>query len=342
MAVSAQETVSTTDLYRDAIVVDASIAPRMDEAQIERMTAAGVTAVNWTVCSPHAEFEAALAEIAAGLEVIERHADRLLLVRRVADIAEAKRTGRVAVILGPQNLRPAHPGKFAIRVLSELNVRICQLTYNERNLYGDGAAEPADAGLSVAGRDAIEEMNRLRMVVDISHCGDRTTREAIDASAHPVVITHANARALHPSPRNKTDGHLRALAARGGVIGLALWSPMLRFDRWPDVGDFVTHVKYVADLIGPEHVGIGTDHNESADLEEWTRNSSRGSGRYQSVTGRMGDWYTYETRCARGGSSVLNLPAVTEAIAASGFTSEEMKGILGGNFLRVFGAVWGS
>lgn len=335
-------TKDVADTYRSSIVIDGSIAPKMDQDQVDRMRKSGVTAVNWTVCSAHVDLADALSEIADGLETIDRFADDLLLVRTAADIDRAKAEGKIGIIFGPQNGRPATANLRHLRVLHELGIRILQLTYNERNLYGDGVAEPANAGLSVIGRQAVEEMNRLGMVVDLSHCGDRLTCEAIELSAQPVLISHANARAVHPSPRNKTDEQLKMLAANGGVIGLNLWSPMLAFDHWPTLDDFVRHVAHVIDLIGVEHVGIGTDHNESASKVEWTANSSKGQGRYQSVTGQMGDWYVYETRCANGGSSILDFPAIAEAIGRLGLSSDELAAVLGGNMMRLFKTVWGS
>jgi membrane dipeptidase len=323
------------------IVIDGSIAPLVDEAYIARLVASGVTAVNWTVCSPWNPFVEVIAEIAAGLELIDAHPDELLLVRTTADIHAARETGRVGMIFGPQNAPPADVGPHGFRILHELGVRIIQLTYNERNAYGDGAAEPANAGITAAGRWAIGEMNRLGIVVDVSHCGDRTTLEAIDASARPVLVTHANSRTLHPSPRNKTDEHLRALAARGGVIGITLWSPMLRFDRRPTIDDFVAHLTYVADLVGIEHVGIGSDHSDGIPQDEWEGDFGS-AGRYPTITGPAGAWYGYHSRFAERGSNVTEFPSVIEAIDRLGLSDDEQRGVLGGNFLRVFREVWGS
>jgi membrane dipeptidase len=336
----ALSTAEVDRIYERGIVIDGSIAPRMDDAQIKRMRDARVTAVNWTVCMPWHGLAGTLKEIVAGIEVVASHPNELLLVRGVDDIRRAKAEGKVAIIFGPQNARQCEEGIWCFRVMHELGVRILQLTYNERNLYGDGVAEPANAGLSVVGRQAIEEMNRLGIVIDLSHCGDRTTLESIEASSDPVLITHANARALHPSPRNKTDEHIKAVAARGGLIGITTWSPMLAFDHWPTLDDFVRQMDYVANLVGIEHVSIGTDHNESADRDEWTWNSSKKGGRYPSVTAKMGDWYVYETRCAKGGSSILDFPDITRAIATLGLSSSELEGVLGGNLMRVFERVW--
>jgi len=263
----------------------------------------------------------------------------LVLVRSTTDIHAARDSGRIGVILGPQNALPCEVGEFAFDVLYELGVRILQLTYNERNAFGDGVAERRDGGLTDAGRRAIAAMNRVGMVVDLSHSGDRTTLEAIELSTSAPVVTHANSRALHPSPRNKTDEQLRALAARGGVVGLTLWSPMLGYDRRPTVRDFVRQVAYVADLIGIEHVGIGTDHSEGTPRETWADDYGAG-GRYPTITGGMGPWYDYDARFAAGGSAVSDLPKIAEALAELRLTEPELRGVLGENFMRVFGSTW--
>lgn len=325
----------------ERIVIDGSVAPQIDDAYLAQLLASGVTAVNWTVCSPWNPFVEAVVEIAAGLELVSAHPDELLLVRTTADIQAARETGRVGMIFGPQNAMPADIGPYGFRVLHELGVRIIQLTYNERNAYGDGAAEPANAGLTAAGRWAVGEMNRLGIVLDVSHCGDLTTLEAIDASAHPVLVTHANSRSLHASPRNKTDEALKALAARGGVIGITLWSPMLRFDRRPTIDDFLAHLTYVADLIGIDHVGIGSDHSDGTPQDEWEGDFGAG-GRYPTITGPAGPWYGFHSRFAERGSNVTEFPAVVEAIDRLGLTADERNGVLGGNFLRVFREVWGA
>ena len=299
-----------------------------------------MTAATWSVCSPWNAFEPALEEIAKGLEVIAAHPDQLMLGTTVADIESAKATGRVALIFGPQNALPAEIGEHGFRVLHQLGVRIVQLTYNERNAYGSGVAEQDDGGLSERGEWAIAEMNRLGIVVDLSHCGDRTTLEAIAASRHPVLVTHANSRALHPSPRNKTDEALRALAARGGVIGVTLWSPMLRADRHPTLDDYVRHFSYIADLIGVEHVGIGTDHSEGTPRDEWELDFGAG-GKYPSITGSLGEWYGYDTRFTRDVQGVNGFHRVVDALGRLGLTDDELAGVLGGNFLRVFRTVWG-
>lgn len=341
MAVKAPAGPDPASTFGRSVVIDASIASELDEGQIARMRISGVTAVNYTVPHPQADLRRCLREIGETLDVIDAHSDVLTLIRSADDIERAKREHRVGMILGPQNALPCEEDPHCFRVLRELGVLIMQLTYNERNGFGDGVTVADDRGLTPLGRRAVTEMDRVGMTIDLSHCGDRTTRDVIEASAHPVLITHANARALHPSPRNKPDDILRALAARGGVIGLTLWSPMLAYDRHPGLPDFVRQVAYVADLIGIEHVAIGTDHSEGTPRAQWELDFGP-NGRYPSVTGNLGPWYRYETRFADGGSSVTDFPAIARAIATLGLSEQELGGVLGANLLRVFRATWGA
>jgi membrane dipeptidase len=328
------------DVYRQRIVVDGSIAPTISTEYLDRLVASGVTAVNWTVCRPWDPLVPALGAIAHGLELIAAD-PRLRLALTVRDIEEAKAAGQVAMIFGPQNALPAEGNEHGFRILHQMGVRIIQLTYNERNAYGDGAPEPANGGLSKAGLRAVEEMNRLGIAIDLSHCGDRTTLEAIDHSAHPVLFTHANSRALHDNVRNKTDEQIKALAAGGGVVGLTLYSLFLRSDRQPTLDDFLRHFTHVADLVGVDHVGIGTDHSEDAPRDRWEREFGV-NGMYPKVIGEARTWFGYDTRFVEDVASISHFPRIVDALSGLGLTEPELAGVLGGNFLRVLRSVWGS
>lgn len=334
------ETVDAQKIYRESVVVDGSIAPRISDEYLERVVASGVTAVNWTVCRPWGHFVSAMEQIGRGLEIIANH-PKLTLALTAADITRAKADGKVAVIFGPQNALPAEGIEGGFRILHQMGVRILQLTYNERNAYGDGAPEPANAGLSKAGVAAVKELNRLGIAIDLSHCGDRTTLEAIEQSAHPVLFTHANARALLDNVRNKTDEQIKALAERGGVIGLTLYSLFLRKDQQPTLDDFVRHFSYVADLVGVEHIGIGTDHSEGAPRGPWEEEFGV-NGLYPTVIGEARTWFAYDTRFAAGATTISDFPAIVDALSGLGLTEAELVGVLGGNFQRVFETVWGA
>lgn len=328
-------------LLEDTIVIDGLIQPEMGEHFLAMLRRSGVTALNWTVCMPWNPTETALLEIADALEFIIGHPNDVCLVRRAADIQTAKDQDRTGLILGLQNAKPAEPDLRFYRILHELGIRIIQLTHNDRNTYGEGCIEDANAGLSRLGRNAIAEMNRLGILLDLTHCGDRTTLEAIDASADSVVITHANSRTVCPTPRNKSDEALKSLAARGGVVGLCLWSPLVgsRGGGWPTLDDFIRHVDHVVSLIGVDHVGIGTDHAEGYPPDVWAEKFGP-NGVYSAATRHVGPWYNYDTRYVQGLGSCVDISSLTAGIARMGFTNDELRAILGGNFFRLFQAVW--
>jgi membrane dipeptidase len=335
----ARDGVRAEAVYRSSVVIDGSIAPLMDASQVDRMVASGVTTFVWTVCKPLAHLPDALVQMAAGLQFIDSQ-DRVRLVRTVSDIEACKRDGRVGLIFGPQSPRPVEYDLGLCRILKEVGVRVLQLTYNERNLFGDGCTEPANGGLSNLGRQLIAELNLQGIVVDLSHVGEQTILDAIAASEDPVIISHSNAKSVHDSQRNVSDEVLTKLAAAGGVIGLTFWSPMVGSrDGQPTMKDFLKHVDHVASLIGPEHIALGSDHSENTPRAEWDRLFSH-DGEYSAVARALGPWYGYDTRFFKGGSSCGDFPGVADGLASLGFNERELGGILGGNLMRVFGKVW--
>lgn len=331
----------THELHSKAIVIDGLASSRLSREQLQRFIEGGVTAVNYTVARPDHGFSHAMQNIAEALEAIEANPDCAILVRTVDDIRRAKTEKKVGLILGLQDALLLEHDLARLRILHALGIRIIQLTYNQRNFVGDGCVEPADGGLSRFGYRVIREMERLGIVLDLSHCGHRTTMDALEACTLPPVFSHANAWELFDSPRNKRREALLLLAEKGGVVGPNLWSPMLRRDRQPEFADFVEHLDYYLTLLGTGHVGFATDHSEGSDPQRWEGLFGR-KGIHAGVTGSMGDWYRYGTRYVRGFATVTALPAMTTRLQESGYDREILKGILGANFLRVFRTVWGN
>ena len=184
------------------------------------------------------------------------------LATTVSDVRAAVEAGQVAVLFHFQGINPIENDLDLINVFHALGVRIMQLTYNARNLAGDGCTESRDGGLSDFGRRAIRRMNDLRIVVDLSHCGERTSFEAIAASRQPAVVTHANARGLCDSPRNLSDDLIRAVAQQGGVIGACGFPAFLTADPQPTIEHFLDHIDYLCRVAGPEHVGLGLEYSQ--------------------------------------------------------------------------------
>lgn len=274
---------------------------------------------------------------------VEAHPEVLLHVKTAADLERARTEHRLGIIFSFQGTEPLGEEIERIPMFREMGLRVLQLTHNRRNLVGDGCMEPGNAGLSNYGRQVVERSNAEKLVIDLSHASPRTTREAIRASAAPVLIGHAGCRALADLPRNVGDAELRALADKGGVVGIIFW-PYLRVDRQPMAIDVIRHLEHAIKVCGEDHVGIGTD-GEVAPIKrspeweqenrEWVR-AAKQDGIFAAK--RPDDLYTFIPD--------LNVANRFELVAARlskrGHSDARIEKLLGGNFARVMREVWGN
>lgn len=270
---------------------------------------------------------------------IRAHPDRFVRGTRVADIDRAAQRGTIALLYYTQNATPVQDDLERVRVLHDLGVRVMQLTYNTRNLVGDGCLERTNSGLSTFGIELVERMNAVGMIVDVSHCGMATTLEGINASKQPVAVTHAGCKSVYDHPRNKTDEALQALAARGGVIGIFQINPYLGPKERNTIDDYIRHIDHAVKVAGIEHVGIGSDreHRRIPDTEEEKQKLIDELSRLRPVTAATFRWPFFITE--------LNHPRRMETIAdrlrARGYAAADIDKILGANFRRLFGEVIG-
>jgi membrane dipeptidase len=311
-------------VYRDAIVVDGLNASMMNLDYLKKVQEANVTAFNFTVAMMH-NLSEAMKAIAGIMSLLEK-SDSACLVKSVKDIKDCKRAGKVGLILGFQNVVPLEADLRNVRLFKEVGVNIIQLSYHFRNAACDGAKERVDGGLSLFGIDLVRELNRRGVVVDLAHVGDRASLEAIEYSSHPVVMTHSNCYALAPTFQNKKDEIIKALAAKGGVIGITGFPRLLLKDD-PTLEDMLDHIDHVAELVGPEHVGIGSDFAEG-----WADDPTKRK-KLLEIDGVIYTW-------PRSFGGVHEFSNMADGLASRGYSDEEIKGILGGNFLRVFQTVW--
>ena len=218
-----------------------------------------------------------------------------------------------------------------------------QLTYNFRNAFGDGCLEPEEAGLTLLGRDAVRIMNELGIAIDLSHVGQRTMLDAIEASSQPVLITHANARALANLERNKTDDIIKAVAEKGGVIGASIYGPMCWDQnpaRKPTIDDYIRHLEYIATIAGFDHIAFGTDLATGASYQRMAFERSHwrrweGINRFNRIFGE-----DIPSRYLADCNKHSDLPKVTEALVRRGWKEEQIRGYLGGNLKRVLDRIW--
>ena len=337
---------SVAEIYRRSFVIDASGEAAdfndgfpLSQKSLKAVDESGLTAINWTVSMP--TYEATVSYIAFVQQIAESYPTQFLLVRKQADLAVAKKDKKLGLIFAFQHPQPFDSDLDRITTFRRLGVRVMQLTYNRRSLLGDGCLEPADAGLSKAGRDAIALMNKEGVGVDLSHCGHKTTGEGIAASTKPPLITHTGANAIHEHPRNKYDSELKALADKGGVVGLYLMPYLGGAPNQPSKELVMQHLEHMLKVCGEDHVGIGTDGGiekvEMTPEQEKAFKDDVAQRKAAGVSAPEEDRYPYVPD--------FNGPRKFELIAGElqkrGYRGATIEKVLGGNWYRVFGEVWG-
>ncbi len=269
--------------------------------------------------------------------------DRLLLVRTAADILKAKRERKLGVMLCTQDTSMVGPELDRLAQLKKDGVMTVQLVYNNRNLSGNGALETDNAGLSKLGRATIERIEAEKLLLDLSHGGAQTMAEAVAHSKRPPVISHTAARALHDHPRNTADATIRAIADKGGVVGL-YFMPFLTADSQPKGSDLVRHIEYTANVAGEDHIGIGTDNGPlpiAVDEEARRKNREWATGRIKAGLASPGEGPDVFPIVAEY-NSVNRYRRLAEALAGRGWSVSRLEKLFGGNFLRVYREAWGA
>ncbi len=326
-------------LHAAAIVIDGSSVVKQEPSHIDRARSGGVTATNHTVTRPGSDFVQSLRELNSARRWIDANPADVLLATRTADIEEAKRSGREAIIFGPQNTEFLGTDLGLLGTAHDLGIRILQLTYQRQNWVGSGCGERRDGGLTMFGREFVREMNELGIVVDVSHCGQLTGRDAVEASRDPVILSHAHPNGVAPHARAKDDDLLRAVADSGGTIGITAIS-MFLYDRQspgirPGLADFARHMSYLVELVGVDHVAIGLDFDETNTPDKYAADQ-RAHPEIYTDTAAFG-WDDKRIHELTHAGEVLS---VTRALVSLELSDDEVTKILGGNLMRVFTQVW--
>jgi len=309
-------------------------ASPISEQMAADFRASGITAFHNSIGTggPTA-VEETLAFIAAWQGYAGRNAHLFSLVGTAADLDRAKKERKIAVITGVQNAEHfREPGD--VKKFYQLGQRCAQLTYNSQNLIGSGSTDRVDGGVSDFGEAIIKAMNEVGMLVDVSHCGDRTTLDAIELSPKPIAITHSNCRALNNHPRLKTDEAIRKLAAKGGVIGITGVRMFVRDKEPTTIENIVDHIEHVVKLVGIEHVRIGSD----SDLYGY---DDMPADQYKQLKESYKASYGFRDKIdIEGFDHPRKTFDLTEALLRRGYSDDNIAAILGGNFRRLLGATW--
>ena len=342
--------------YDRAIIIDAlggmndPYSPqeqlRLSDRSWSEMVATGVTLLRDTVfpvgnsADPWGDYQK---DVTAKQNILNANPDRLVLVRSAADILKAKREKKFAWLWGTQDSCMVGPELDRLAQLKKDGVMSVQLTYNLQNLAGDGSLEPTNGGLSNLGRDTIRRIETEKLLLDLAHGGARTMAEAAAFAKRPLVISHTGSRALIDHPRNTADDTIKAVADKGGVVGV-YFMPYLAVNQHPTGAELIAHVEHVANVAGEDHVGIGTDNGvlptvldaaTKAKLDDWERLRIKlgiaAPGEAVGVYPLVADY-----------NSVDRYRRFAMDLQKRGWSETRLEKLMGGNFLRVYREAWGA
>jgi membrane dipeptidase len=320
--------------------------PRLSPRGKAELLASGITAFQVTVGEVGNEptnWNASIGNVAYFGQLIDANPDVFVAGRSAAAIRAAKASGRIALVYGTQDTAMVGLDLDRLSVLKGLGVRVVQLTYNLRNLSGDGALEPVNSGLSKLGRATIARIETEKLLLDLSHGGQKTIAEAIAAATRPMTISHTGCRSLHDNPRNVWDAEMKAVADKGGVVGM-YFMPFLVANSKPVPADLVRHLVHAVNVCGEDHVGIGTDGGNSkqvidkATLERQAKFYKERSERGIAAPGEGPDVLNW----IPGLDGPARFRTLADLLAREGWPAAKIEKILGGNVLRLYGDVWGS
>ncbi|SFU98148.1 dipeptidase [Halomonas korlensis] len=321
------------ELHDDAIVIDGLIIAKWNRELFEDMRRGGLTAANCTV-SVWEGFQATVDNIVASNQLMAECSDLVRPVRTTADITRAKEEGKTGILYGFQNAHAFEDQIGYVEVFKQLGVGIVQMCYNTQNLVGTGCYE-RDGGLSGFGHEIVAEMNRVGIMCDLSHVGEKTSTEVIEASVKPVCYSHCLPSGLKEHPRNKSDEELKFIADRGGFVGVTMFAPFLKKGIDSTIEDYCEAIEYVMNIVGEDAIGIGTDFTQGHDQAffEWLTHD-KGYARRLTDFGKIIN--------PKGIRTIGEFPNLTEALLKRGFSESQTRKVMGENWVRVLKDVWGA
>lgn len=297
----------------------------------------GITVVGPTLGSvvPEEAYQSSIEEISKQLNVIATYSDRMMLIRGYSDIAQAKKLSKLGVLINFQNSAAIGTDLKRLDLFYDLGLRQIQLTFNWKNFVGDGCTERTQAGMSYFGVDLVHRMNELGMIVDVGHTGYQTTLDAVEVSRVPIVYSHTNCKALCNNPRNKTDDQIKALAARGGVMGLTCFNWFVSDKPNSTLDDLLDHFDHVRKLVGVDYVGIGSDFSiagwpgKAPDAQWEEHKRIYGEREWKALHGRFPPYI-----------DAVNGPqryrVIAQGLQRRGWSSDDLEKVLGLNLMRVY------
>ena len=325
-------------LYDRSVVIDSlAVGYEWDEVEYDAAKRSGYTGIQTTLPSPN--FEVAARALAEWRRRIRENPDKLVHATTAADIERAKAEGKMAVLFGFQNATMLEGVLENLDPLYELGTRCIQLTYNSQNRLGSGCTERVDGGLSDFGVEVVGRMNELGIIVDLSHCGRKTSMDGIEVSARPAAFTHTFCEAIYNDhPRAKTDEQIRAMSDKGGITGIASLGYFVGPDPDSSLEDYVNHIMHAVNVAGIEQVGVSTDHAIRG-LRSWATRENWYEPRLRNFKP------SYRVRWPpfiEGLDEPERFRNVAHALDRRGVAEVDIAKILGGNWVRYFREIFGS
>jgi membrane dipeptidase len=335
-----------TKIYRDSFVLDGNalagiggLLGRPNQDEITKLIReSGVTALKCTLGGATGNFEAAVEDIGYAQQLMEKRADLFLNVRTHGDFDRARKEQQLGVIYSFESANMLEDKTDRIEMFRGLGVRVMQLTYNRRTPFGVGCLDGETDGLTDLGRTAIAKMNELGVALDLSHSNTKTTADGIAASTKPPLITHAGCRAVYLHPRNKEDREMKALADKGGVVGIYMLPYITESPKQPMLDDYMKHLEHALKICGEDHVGVGSDvpffRVDDSDLEEMKKATEKRKADGIAAPGEDRPTYIPDLNTPR------KMELIADALLKRGHKSPVIEKIMGANFKRAFGEIW--
>ena len=321
-------------MAHQSLFIDALQYNNWSEEVFKQINEGGLSAIHVTICY-HEDFQEMVQNVIDWNRRFESYSDMIFLGRTADDVRKAQKEGRTAIFFGFQNCSPIEDNIGLVEICHQLGVRFMQLTYNNQSLLATGCYEENDSGITRMGKQVIKEMNRVGLVVDMSHSAERSTLEAIEISERPIVITHANPTFWHPALRNKSNEVLKALGESGSMLGFSAYPHHLKDGTNCTLESFSAMIADTAEIMGVQNIGIGTDlcQNQPDSVVEWMRNGTWTNERDfgEGFAGSAG--FPDQPSWFRDNRDFSNIALGLKDV---GFSDDEVAAVMGNNWLNFF------
>jgi membrane dipeptidase len=323
--------VKAEELHRQLIVVNGTDASPLDDVLIKRMKQGGLA------CNV-VHGGTTMRDMLEILQFIRAHPEDVILATSVKEIREAKRIGKVAIVCNWQHCNAIGSDESLLETFQRLGISICNLCYNVRNLIGDGCTERTHCGLSLFGERVVRKINELRLMLDVGgHTSEATSWDALKVSKGPVICSHTNCRALRNNPRCITDDLMRAIADRGGVIGITCYGHFLTDKGNATIDLFFDHIDHAVRTVGADHVGFALDQIEYPQPPPAPIDGVENDPYVSPASAYPANYFSY----TKGLETVAEAPKITEGLMKRGYSQSDIAKIMGENWLRVYEQAWG-